>query len=140
MEGTEGIGGSGGREGRPVLFQVGLVLTALVQAAVLAGMVAVGLASVIGFPIAAANARGDEAGWILMGGGVLGGFCCCVGLYQLAVLVVCLAAWSGARLAIYALIGVSALLVLNAPLGTLVGILTIVGCVQELERQRQLVR
>lgn len=119
---------------RPPLFQIGILLTTLHAALKLMILSFVSLALLIGIPIGMANA--DSDGVVALGfvGAFALGFVVLFALLYLATIVVAYLAWKRSRPAIWVLIGLSALAATSFPFGTVVGVLTIVGCVQALER------
>ena len=119
---------------RPGIFTLGVVLTAGHAAFVILALIVVTFLGWIGFGVGASQAHGDEAGAIVLVGGLFSGLICCIGVLQSLCIPVALLAWRGSRFWIWVLIVLSAIGITNAPIGTIIGVITIIGCAQALDR------
>ena len=120
---------------RPTMFTVGALLTAGQAVLVIFGLGIVFLASTLGLSIGALAAEGEA--WIplaAIGGGVAI-FLAVLLFVNLALLYVCWRAWRGEdgwTIALMVLSGFHALA--GGPVAAVVGVITLVGCVQWRER------
>jgi hypothetical protein len=120
---------------RPGLLTFGIVLTVLHALMMMAVFVFV-LLTVMGVAtvgmVEAPSSEMLPIGIVFsLGGFVIGFFV----LFYAAVLWVCYSSWGGSRLGLALLIGLSGLGLINSgPISAVIGVLTIIGCVQAWER------
>ena len=122
---------------KPPLLTAGILLTATRSVLCLFLIVIVVLAVTLGSGVGALTAHGDDwVPYLLLGGVVgVGGFL--FALLHLCVLAVCAGAWFASLWCLWILIALSSLGLLSPGLiKTPISVVTLVGCIQALERHR----
>ena len=115
---------------RPALLSLGIALTAIGSLVTMGFIVIAGLLGVLGVTLGLTETQGWDALAVMLVGGVGGALLVVFFLLKLFSLFVCLRAWQLSRGWIWVLIAFSALSVMNAPIGTVIGVITIIGCAQ----------
>jgi hypothetical protein len=122
---------------RPPILTAGILLTGARSALCLGLIALVAVLGTIGTGFGALAAHGDDWVPLLVIAGLAAAGGTLLGLLQLFVLAVCVGAWFGVRECLWILIGLSALGFLSpGPIKTPIGVLTLAGCIQAIERNR----
>jgi hypothetical protein len=125
------------RTPRPTLLAIGIVLTTLRSLLLLGVAALVGLGG-IAMMLGSLAQHGDEAVGMLVLGVLVALVAGGLFVLELAIIAVCFGAWCGWRPCVWALLGLSALgigLPSPGPIKTPIAIVTLIGCIQALERR-----
>jgi hypothetical protein len=125
------------RTPRPTRLAVGIVLASLRALILLGVLVLVGGGGLV-MMIASAGERGDDAVAMLVFGALIALASAGVFALELLILAICCGAWCGWRVCVWALLGLSVLgigLPSPGPFKTPIAIVTLIGCIQALERR-----
>jgi hypothetical protein len=124
------------RTPRPTLLAIGIVLASLRTLLMMGVMALVGAGGMV-MMLASTGERGDEAVALLVFGAVVLLLAACLFIFEFAVLALCIGAWLGWRPCVWALLAVAVLgigLPSPGPFKTPIAIVTLIGCIQALER------
>lgn len=119
---------------RPTLLTVGIALTALTSVFKVFLVGILGMLFELGMVGGMADSHGDDWAGFFAGGFVAAVLGCFLFVLWAVELAICFKALSMKRFWLWALIIVSALGLGSFPIGTAVGVITIVGCAQAFER------